>query len=198
MAEARALGLRPSAMGEGRAFWWLQVPARPDPSVSYRVVEEDDLTGDERAAVHTLLADNLVHGRRERAERGYRVLRPSFRVLAYRGSRLVGTTSTVWVRTEPAVRMAGLADGAVDPRRRGAGIGSELLRGCVAGALGRGAEAILTDTTHFARVCARHGFRRPREGELRFAAADGRPRHWWLRWEDESQARPFELIDDDF
>jgi len=194
---ARRRGLEPAPLANGPAFWWLRRGTRPDPSVTFEVVDEGELADEDRRQAFALLAEGISHAREDYAERGYRLVRPAFRVLARAGGAVVGHTGVCMLRSDPDFGFAGLADGVVSPRLRERGIGAEMMGLATREALARGAGGVLADTTAYARWCARTGFRRPLEGELsRRASTSPRPRHWWLLREGEPE--PFLLIDDDF
>ena len=190
--EARSRGLQPAPLADGPAFWWHATTPRPDPEVSCEVVEDGELSGANREQAFALLAENISRSKADYAERGYRLVRPTFRVLARRRGRVVGHTSAMPLRSEPDLGLVGLGDTVVDPQARQRGVAAAMCDVSFAESRARGARVVLTDTGPLTVWCRNHGFRRPAPGELS-ASREG---SWWL-YRPEGTA-PFRVIDDDF
>lgn len=130
----------------------------------YLVVDEDGLEADLRRGLAVLLAACLDDGERYR-RRGWRTLRPSFRVVALQADgEPIGQISAFFVPTRPSIRLVGLGDAAVAPDHRLRGVGRTVCGLAVQEAWRLHASAILLKTTPMRKVFADLGFA---------AAADG-------------------------
>jgi GNAT superfamily N-acetyltransferase len=194
VAEARERGLEPGPLGEGPAFWWQAMTDRPDPRLRFEIVDEGQLGEEDAAQIRSLLAENITREQAAYAERGYRLVPPLFRALARKGTRVVGHVSMGALRSDPALGLMGLMDGAVADAFRQRGVGAALMSAAFAEARARGAGGVLADTTAFATWARRHAFYRPTPLELTAL----RPGNFWLYRPAEAEPTPFFLIDDDF
>lgn len=121
------------------------------------VLDEQALGAPLRGAVGELLAAILDDGPRYRG-RGWRTLRPSFRVIALAGGELVAQVSAFAVTSRPDVRVYGLGDLAVDPCHRGRGIARRLCVEVADEAGRRGAGVVLAKTRPMRKVLSELGF----------------------------------------
>ena len=177
----RSRGLEPSPLGTGPARWRLASAAGDRGPVEIAVVCEDELESVDAAEVSVLLGDCITRHRQLYWQRGWRRLRPAFRVLARQDVAVVGQVSAFLLDTDPPRQAYGVGDLVVSPDRRGRGIARALLERVVeACAQQRGAELILTDTALMASVFSRLGFEPVERFAMYYERGDAC--RWHRRW----------------
>jgi GNAT superfamily N-acetyltransferase len=130
----------------------------------YLVVDEDGLEADLRRGLAVLLAAILDDGERYR-RRGWRTLRPSFRVVAIQADgEPIGQISAFFVPTRPSIRLIGLGDAAVAPDHRMRGVGRRLCEVATHEAWRLHASAILLKTKPMRKVFTDLGFTASTDG----------------------------------
>lgn len=168
-------------------------------AASLRLVDEDELADDERRAIGAFIADLYGAKGEPYREAGWRLIRPTVRVLAERDGVLVGHYAAFAPRSDPAFPLVGLGDMAVAVSARRQGIGRAMGDVMIPACWERGAQAMLSATTAMASPIADLGF----HPVTRFAyywEQDGachRHADWWAS--ERAGAPPrVRLLDPDF
>jgi GNAT superfamily N-acetyltransferase len=196
---ARRRGLRPATLHDGTALGRLVVATHGASGraaeMGVRPIDEDRIAADDHDAVRGLLAGVITRHAEEYAERGYRRLRPEYRVLVYADSGVVGTCSVFRIDAEPALRVYGIGDLVVSAEARGGGLARRMLRIAFSEAQRREADVVIGDTTAVATTLAGLGFKhvpRFRYFHERDGACSWAP-NWWA-WEREPIPAPRLLL----
>ena len=198
-AAIRAKRLRPAPLGDGPAVWRTRtMPA--DPADPIEVVDEDGLAAGDRAEVCALLAREMSRFTDDYATKGWRRLRPEFRVLARGHSGdVIATTSMMVLENDGGVLLYGSGDSTVGREHRGRRLGHAILREAERECRRRGADAMLGDTTAFAALFQDEGWRRvPRFAIYyeRDGACHWHPQ-WWV-WERAPLPERLRISEGDF
>jgi peptidoglycan-N-acetylglucosamine deacetylase len=199
VARGREAGLTPGALDEGRysAFIGLVGPAD---LATTEIVDEDDLTGEDREVAHALLADAFPDHAEDYLDRGWRLIKPTFRMLARVDGRVVGVVSAFELENDRGLKVWGIGDGTIHPDHRGRGLGAKGMGALALEIVSRGPDVVVSDTV-LSRTSDRLGGRKVEPGEI-YWYKDGvkqEPGRHWRMWEREpGLTRPLCLEEGDF
>lgn len=204
-ALARRRGAEPVPVVVPTAFHRLRMAPAPPAStgggeIEFEIVNEDDLSERDLRALCNLLADGISRDKDVYRERGWRRIRPEYRVIAREGGEIAGQMSMFPLQTTPPVRAYGSGDAVVRPKSRGRKVGSALGRASAWEALKRGVDLYVGDSTAFLSTFADYGFRPAKPFELWYERDGACHRHpnWHLFWFSEPPAERIELEEGDF
>jgi hypothetical protein len=152
--------------------------------IRYELLAEKDVSEQCLALAGELLCEAFGPSRARR--RGWTHRRPLYRVLVWDDDVLVGNEGGCLVGCDPPLALHGIADAAVRPAWRSAGIGRAMGGIIHEEAIRRGAHAVICDTGSLGRVALEHGMEVVQPGELYLRR---RPRsnlplveNWYVRW----------------
>ena len=133
---------------------------RESAAFSVTIIDEQDLGATHLATASGLLADAFEHVGDVYRERGWRTLRPAFRIICETDGQLVGQVSAFDLDCQPELEAIGLGDGVVASTVQRNGVLRLMMLAAIEECGRRQAEFIVTSTkhSHVGRLIADLGF----------------------------------------